>query len=612
MSDILQNINESERGGLIDLGKALRKLLDLLGEGGDGGVVLGNWAYANTEAALEALNPIMAVGQSGYERDTLRWKLGDGTTAWNSLPYQDTPKSPNGILNPGATISFDFHPLTTQAVEFSNIASGDTLISTLVIPSEPPEPGHEGIMFVRILNTSAGTLDLRIPDFNLYGDTFDGILEPLSGLDFSIWVYNGDWFVEGGPSVAPGGGVLTDNSVTNTHLVTVPTATIKGRLTAGTGVVEDLTVLQVKNQILTAASITNALLANVASTTFKGRLTAGAGSPEDLTASQVKETIDFTAPVTVVIAGNTTLTKAAHQGKTLVCNSALSLTVNASTDFDQYSQCVIWARGGIVTLVATATINTASTLVMPQHSIGVLQRDTTTDTYVFNWIGASSGVPGTGTITNAILADVATQTIKGRLTAGTGVPEDLTILQVKNAIITNASITNALLANVASGIFKGRITTGSGSVEDLTTAQVKEILDLASPIAVLIAGNTTLTKAVHQGKTLVCNAALSLTVDISTDFDAYAQCVIWARGGIVTLVASTTINTASTLVMPQNSVGILQRDTTADVYVFNWMGRPSDMAKISPEANNTFTGNIWVGLTANKGTTAGTLYITTD
>jgi hypothetical protein len=33
------------------------------------------------------VNPVLAAGEAGYELDTKKMKVGDGVTAWNSLPY---------------------------------------------------------------------------------------------------------------------------------------------------------------------------------------------------------------------------------------------------------------------------------------------------------------------------------------------------------------------------------------------------------------------------------------------------------------------------------------------------------------------------------------------
>jgi lysophospholipase L1-like esterase len=42
----------------------------------------------DTAAQWAAVNPILALGEPGIETDTKRRKVGDGTTAWNSLAYQ--------------------------------------------------------------------------------------------------------------------------------------------------------------------------------------------------------------------------------------------------------------------------------------------------------------------------------------------------------------------------------------------------------------------------------------------------------------------------------------------------------------------------------------------
>ncbi len=41
----------------------------------------------DTAAAWALANPVLADGEFGYERDTLQFKVGNGVTPWNSLPY---------------------------------------------------------------------------------------------------------------------------------------------------------------------------------------------------------------------------------------------------------------------------------------------------------------------------------------------------------------------------------------------------------------------------------------------------------------------------------------------------------------------------------------------
>jgi hypothetical protein len=61
-----------------------------------------------------------------------------------------------------------------------------------------------------------------------------------------------------------------------------------------------------------------------------------------------------------------------------------------------------------------------------------------------------------------------------------------------------------------------------------------------------------------------------LTVDNSTDFDAYASCeIVNKTGGVVTLVATATINRVGSkpLTLPANGRATLMREATADVYL---------------------------------------------
>lgn len=43
----------------------------------------------DTAANWTAANPILARGEVGFEYDTEKLKIGDGSTAWNSLGYLD-------------------------------------------------------------------------------------------------------------------------------------------------------------------------------------------------------------------------------------------------------------------------------------------------------------------------------------------------------------------------------------------------------------------------------------------------------------------------------------------------------------------------------------------
>lgn len=53
-----------------------------------------------TAAQWTSVNPVLAAGEEGYETDTRRSKHGDGTSPWNSLPY-DTASGSTGNIDGG-------------------------------------------------------------------------------------------------------------------------------------------------------------------------------------------------------------------------------------------------------------------------------------------------------------------------------------------------------------------------------------------------------------------------------------------------------------------------------------------------------------------------------
>jgi hypothetical protein len=63
----------------------------------------------DTAANWTSANPTLAIGEIGLETDTSKWKLGNGSTAWTSLPYAydagaTGPTGPAGATGPtGAT-----------------------------------------------------------------------------------------------------------------------------------------------------------------------------------------------------------------------------------------------------------------------------------------------------------------------------------------------------------------------------------------------------------------------------------------------------------------------------------------------------------------------------
>lgn len=178
-------------------------------------------------------------------------------------------------------------------------------------------------------------------------------------------------------------------------------------------------------------AITNAKLANMATQTFKGRTTAGTGDPEDLTIAQAKTLLNLSG-----------------------------------------------TNSGDQTITLTGDVTGSGS-------------------------GSFAATIANDAVTNGKLANVANSTLKGRYSAGTGDPEDVTAAQARAIIfgttptdfgdltidgssatgftIENDAVSNAKLANMATQTIKGRTTAGSGDPEDLTAAQAQAVITAAGP-----------------------------------------------------------------------------------------------------------------------------------
>ena len=57
----------------------------------------------DTAAAWTSANPTLAAGEMGLETDTSKWKMGNGSTAWNSLAYAYSAGAQGTTGTQGAT-----------------------------------------------------------------------------------------------------------------------------------------------------------------------------------------------------------------------------------------------------------------------------------------------------------------------------------------------------------------------------------------------------------------------------------------------------------------------------------------------------------------------------
>lgn len=65
----------------------------------------------NTAEAWVTINPILFMGEMGFESDNKGFKVGDGVTPWNQLPYS---KASAQIFTSGVGITVEDQIITAQ------------------------------------------------------------------------------------------------------------------------------------------------------------------------------------------------------------------------------------------------------------------------------------------------------------------------------------------------------------------------------------------------------------------------------------------------------------------------------------------------------------------
>jgi hypothetical protein len=205
---------------------------------------------------------------------------------------------------------------------------------------------------------------------------------------------------------------------------------------------------------IAADAVTNAKAANMANATIKARITAGTGDPEDATGTQVTTLLDtFTSSLKGLAtpSGGGTANYLRADGTWVAppgTGGITSLTGDVTGT----------GPGATATTIANDAVTFAKMQNIPTQTLLGRQTAATGDP---ESIGVTGGVEfdGSGNIrVGAFTGDV----IKSAGSAGT-------------AIAANA-VTNAQLAQVPTGTLKGRTAAGTGNTSDLTFAAVKAAL----------------------------------------------------------------------------------------------------------------------------------------
>jgi hypothetical protein len=99
------------------------------------------------QSKWSGVNPVLAQGEMGYEIDSNRVKIGDGLTAWNSLPYaSNSPEEEfhDGVSGIGVDFPNDEIRIAVTGIEHSQVNDWDEAVSGLL----PSLTGADGVEVV--------------------------------------------------------------------------------------------------------------------------------------------------------------------------------------------------------------------------------------------------------------------------------------------------------------------------------------------------------------------------------------------------------------------------------------------------------------------------------
>lgn len=278
----------------------------------------------------------------------------------------------------------------TASLLFQTGFSGRAEMGTAGTDNFSVKVSADGTTFFTALEATASSGAVTLPQpMRLGGQAAD----PVSPPNGTLWLNttSGEVKVRSAGATLPvggggGGGGLTDGD--------------KGDITvSGSGTV----------WTIDAGVVTLGKMSAIATASFLGRSTAGTGTPEVMTATQARTILNVASGATANATDAALRDRATHTGTQLAATISDFATAVAAT--------------------AAVTANTAKV---------------TNATHTGDVTGATALTIANDAVTNAKLANMATATLKGRTTAGTGDPEDLTATQATALLDTFTSAAKGL------------------------------------------------------------------------------------------------------------------------------------------------------------------------
>lgn len=135
----------------------------------------------DTAAAFTTADTLLLEGEIGYELDTGKFKIGDGSTTWTSLGYYGTDQVPEGATNLYFTAQRDYDAAKAMLVAGSNVTiTPDDGTKTLILAAAGGGGGGTVTSVVGGTHISVDSTDPANPIVNVSGISTAGYDEGTS------------------------------------------------------------------------------------------------------------------------------------------------------------------------------------------------------------------------------------------------------------------------------------------------------------------------------------------------------------------------------------------------------------------------------------------------